>query len=142
MRAPQRDQTETKNALREFEAFVARYPNSALLPEVTARLRETRDRLSTSEYEVGRHYYRIRWYPGAIERLTVLLKTDPEYSRRDAVYFTLGETLMRAGREPEALPYFEKLVAEFEQSEHLEDARERIAQLKAQAKLKPEPKPS
>jgi outer membrane protein assembly factor BamD len=134
MRAPQRDQTETKSAIREFEAFVKRYPTSSLMPEVSARLREARDRLSTSELEVGRHYYRIRWYPGAIDRLTVLLKTDPEYTRRDAVYYYLAETLVRVGREAEALPYFEKIVSDFTVSEHLEDARERIAELKAQAK--------
>ena len=34
MRAPQRDQTETREAIREFETFVARYPNSSLMPEV------------------------------------------------------------------------------------------------------------
>jgi outer membrane protein assembly factor BamD len=130
MRAPQRDQTETRSALREFEAFMTRYPNSALMPEVRARHREAQDRLSSAEFEVGRHYYRIRWYPGAIDRFTTLLKTDPEFSRRDTVYFHLGETLVRAGRQAEALPYFEKLIAEFETSEHVEDARERVAELK------------
>jgi outer membrane protein assembly factor BamD len=133
MRAPQRDQTETRNAVHEFEVFVARYPNSALMDEVKARMREARDRLSSAEFEVGLHYYRIRWYPGAIDRLTTLLKTDPGYSRLDNVYFYLGETLVRAGRHAEALPYFEKLVSEFERSEHVEDARRRISDLKAQA---------
>ena len=33
MRAPQRDQTETREAIKEFETFVARYPNSSLMPE-------------------------------------------------------------------------------------------------------------
>jgi outer membrane protein assembly factor BamD (BamD/ComL family) len=103
---------------------------------VKARQREARDRLSTSEYEVGLHYYRIRWYPGAIDRLTVLLKTDPGYSRRDNVYFILGETLVKAGRPAEALPYFEKLVAEFQESERLKNARERIDTLKADALAK------
>ena len=34
MRAPQRDQTETRDAIKEFETFVERYPNSTLMPEV------------------------------------------------------------------------------------------------------------
>ena len=40
---------------------------------------------------------------------------------RDAtsVYFFLGESLIKMGNAPEALPYFERLVTEFEQSEHL-----------------------
>ena len=60
-----------------------------------AKLRETRDRLSTSEMEVGRFYFRIRWYPGAIDRLSVLLKEDPEFTGRDEVYFYLGESLIK-----------------------------------------------
>lgn len=136
MRAPQRDQTETKSAIRQFETFIARYPDSDLMPEVKAKLRQARDNLGTWDYEVGVQYFRMRWYPGAIDRLATLLKQDPEYSRRDAVYFYLAESLARANRQAEALPYFEKLVSEFEQSEHLEEARRRIAELKAQARAK------
>src|SRR5919201_1680057 len=44
MRAPQRDQTETREAIKEFETFVARYPTSSLMPEAKAKLREARDR--------------------------------------------------------------------------------------------------
>jgi outer membrane protein assembly factor BamD len=132
MRAPQRDQTETREAIREFEAFLARYPNSALLPEVRTRLREARDRLSEADFLVGRFYYKQPWYPGAIDRLVTLLKQDPEYTRRDAVYFYLGESLLKLNRDAEALPYYEKLIAEFEKSEYLADARKRIAELKDQ----------
>src|SRR5215471_11382148 len=45
MRASERDQTETRDAIREFQTFIARYPTSELLPEVQARLREAKDRL-------------------------------------------------------------------------------------------------
>ena len=45
-----------------------RYPNSSLMPEVKAKLREARDRLSESDYLVGFFYFRQRWYPGAIDR--------------------------------------------------------------------------
>jgi outer membrane protein assembly factor BamD len=130
MRAAQRDQTETRNAIREFETFLERYPNSSLAPDVRARLREARDRVGQHEYEVGRFYYRINNLAGAIDRLASLLKQDPEFTRRDAVYFYLGESLLKGNRPKEALPYYERLVSEFERSEHLDDARKRIAQLK------------
>jgi outer membrane protein assembly factor BamD len=130
MRSPQRDQSETRDAFREFQTFVGRYPQSDLLPEVRARLRETRDRLSTSELEVGRFYHRIRWYAGAIDRLSALLKEDPEYTRRDEAYYYLAESYIKAGSHALALPLFEKLVAEFEASEYLEDARRRIDEIK------------
>ena len=66
----------------------------------------------------------------------MLLKQDPEYTGRDGAYFYLAESLTKVNRQAEALPYFEKLVEEFEQSEHLEDARKRIAELKAKADAK------
>jgi outer membrane protein assembly factor BamD len=40
MPKPERDQTQTKEAITEFEAMIERYPNSALLPEGRARLRD------------------------------------------------------------------------------------------------------
>ena len=139
MRAAQRDQTETRDAVKEFEAFVDRYPNSSLMPEVKAKLRETRNRLSQSDYLVGFFYYRQRWYPGAVDRFQALLKSDPEYGRRDAVYYYLAETLIKTKREAAALPYYEKLVQEFEQSRYLPETQRRIAELKAQAEGKTPP---
>jgi outer membrane protein assembly factor BamD len=130
MRNPERDQTETRDAIRELEAFVTRYPNSTLMPEVKTRLREAKDRLDTSDYLVGFFYFRNKWYPGAVERLTAILRTDPEYTNRDDVYFYLAESLIKLKREGEALPYYEKLLKEFEQSEHLEDAKRRVTELK------------
>ena len=140
MRSSQRDQTETRAAVAEFETFVARYPNSHLLGDAQARLREARDRLSQHEYEVGVFYYREKWYPGAIDRLKGLLKADPGYTGRDGAYFYLGESLVKVKLGAEALPYYEKLIAEFQSSEYLEDARQRRAELLAQLDLKTPPK--
>jgi outer membrane protein assembly factor BamD len=133
MAKPERDQTETKEAIKEFEVFFERFPESALAPEARQHYRAARDRLSESEYKVGLFYYRARWYPGALDRFRAVLKNDPEFTRRDALYFYLGETLIRVGTPAEALVYFERLVAEFERSDHLADAQKRIAALKANA---------
>jgi outer membrane protein assembly factor BamD len=136
MRAPQRDQTETREAVKEFENFIERYPNSSLMSEVKTKLREAKDRLGEADYQVGFFYFRNRWYPGAVDRLQTLVKTDPEYSHRDAAYFYLGEALLKLKRDAEALPYYERLVQEFEQSEYLPEAQKRISELKAQQTAK------
>ena len=133
MRAAPRDQSETRDAVKEFQTFVARYPNSPLLPEVRSKLREAQDRLSESSYLVGFFYFRQKWYLGSIDRFSSLLKNDPEYSARDNVYFYLAESYVRSKREAEALPLYERLVNEFQKSEHLPDAQKRISALKAQA---------
>lgn len=130
MLAPQRDQSETREAIKEFETFVQRYPNSELMAEAQARLRDSRDRYSDSEYNVGYFYFRARWFPGAVDRFRAILKNDPGYTRRDGVYFYLAEALVKTDKKAEALPYYERLIAEFEQSEYLEDAHKRIVELK------------
>jgi outer membrane protein assembly factor BamD len=136
MRGPQRDQSETREAIKEFQAFIDRYPSSSLMPEVRGKLREARDRLSESDYLVGFFYFRQRWYVGAIDRFKDLLKTDPEYTGRDAVYFYLAESLVKVKLQAEALPYLEKLVQEYERSQYLEEAQRLITDLKAQAQAK------
>jgi outer membrane protein assembly factor BamD len=136
MRNPQRDQSETRDTIKEFQAFVDRYPNSKLLPEVQAKLREGKDRLDTSDYLVGFFYWRQKWYPGAIDRFKAVLKQDPEYTGRDAVYFHLADSYIKVKQDAQALPLLEKLVQEFERSEYLQEAQKRIAELKAQAQTK------
>jgi outer membrane protein assembly factor BamD len=130
MKAPERDQTATKEALKEFQVFFDRYPQSPLMPEVRKAWREARDRLSEASYRVGVHYYRVQWYPGAVDRFREVLRDDPEFSKRDGVYFYLAESLAKTDKKAEAVPYFEKLLTEFQQSEFADDTKKRLVELK------------
>jgi len=132
MKRPERDQTETAASVREFEVFFDRYPNSMLTSEVRERWREARSRLSEASYKVGLYYYRARWYPGAIDRFKEVLKDDPGYPARDAVYYYLAESLLKTEKKAEALPYYDRLVKEFERSEYLVDARRKLETLSVQ----------
>ncbi|BCS33630.1 hypothetical protein TBR22_A28570 [Luteitalea sp. TBR-22] len=115
----ERDQTETRAALEQFEAFRTRYPNSPLMPDVQEKERIARDRLSESIYKVGYFYHRARWYPGAISRFRQVLQEDPQFTGRDAVYYYLAEALVTVRLEAEALPLLDKLEEEFIESEFL-----------------------
>jgi len=130
MLAPDRDQSATRDVVKELQVFMDRYPNSALLADARKLQREAKDRLSEASYRVGFYYYRIKWDRGAIDRFKEILASDPEYTHRDAVYFHLAESLFRTDKKPEALPYYERLLSEFEQSEYLENSRKRVAELK------------
>jgi outer membrane protein assembly factor BamD len=133
MYGPERDQTETREAVNELRTMVQKYPNSPIRPEAEKHLREARDRLSDAEYRVAYFYVRTQKFaPAAIDRFNALLKDDPEYSRRDAVYYYLAQSLIKVNRPAEALPYLDRLVKEFEQSEYLEPAKELAATLKAE----------
>jgi len=130
MRAAERDQTETMAALKEFDVFFQRYPNSPLVPEVKQNWRIARDRLSESSFRVGLTYYRQGWDGGAIPRFREVLRDDPGYSGRDGLYFYLAESLARTKQTPEAIPYYQRILDEFDQSEYVDEARERLQALK------------
>ncbi len=139
MREPRRDQTETREAVQEFQLFIdraVRDPTFAvgvddqLMGEVRAKLRDTLDRLSDASFIVGRYYYRHKYYPGAIDRFRAILDEDPGYTRRDQVYFHLAASLAATDMDVEALPMFERLVAEYPETEFLDEASDQIADLK------------
>jgi outer membrane protein assembly factor BamD len=132
MRSAMRDQTETLEAIRELSTFVERFPNSALLEEAKLRLRDARDRLGEHELGVGVQYHRSKWYPGAIERLKGLLQKDPEFTGRDAALYYLADSFDKVGRPAEALPYYDRLLKEFEQSEFLARAKLRSGEIRAE----------
>jgi len=133
MLAPQRDQSQTKEALKEFQTFVERYPDSPLINEGQRKLQECHDRLSDADYQVGFMYYRSKWYPGAIARFKAVLKEDPTYSRRDALYWYLSDCYIRVGLAPEALPLLDRMLKEFEKSEYLARAEKTIGDIKSGA---------
>jgi outer membrane protein assembly factor BamD len=131
MKAAMRDQTETREAIKELGSYVSKYPDQPLVGEARQHLREARDRLDEWDLGVAEHYFRIRWYAGAIGRLKPMLKADPDFTSRDKAYYMLGASYEKINRPAEALPLYEQLVKEFDQSEYLELAKKRIADLKA-----------
>ena len=130
MLSPQRDQTATKDAIKELELFMQRYPDSPLRTEVAVLERAAKDRLSQSEYEIGYFYARFNVCVGAVDRFRAILVNDPAFSNRDGVYFQMAECLLKMGSPAEALPWYERLTTEFEKSEFLERAKKRVLELK------------
>lgn len=136
----QRDQTETREAIAQFDAFRKRFPNSTLKPDAEKYYRESRDRLSESELAVGVFYVRVKWCPGAVDRLTQLLKDDPQFTNRDEAYYYIGECYFLSKQNALALPYYDRLLKEFTSSDYLERAKKRIAEIKVGApKASPTP---
>ncbi len=131
MKRPERDQTATRDALTEFQAFFDRFPNSPLMPEARKNWRIARDRLSDSELHVAVLYSRIRIYLGATARLLALLKDDPNYTHRDAAYFQLAEIYYKTDKKAQAIPTYQRIVDEFTTSEYLEPAQKRLKELSA-----------
>ena len=132
MLGPQRDQTATKEAIVELERFIKTYPDSKYRPEVDRLWREARDRLSESEFRVGRFHYQYEMYDGAIRRFRGVLDADPGYSKKDEVYYYLAETLLKVGGPAvnEAVVYYTRLLEEFPKSDYAARAQRRLDEIK------------
>ena len=131
MRGADRDQTATREALTEFQVFFDRFPDSTLMPEVKQNWRIARDRLSDSEVRVALTYKGMNWARGAVARLLGVLKDDPNYTHRDEIYYHLAEIYLKTDNKDQALPYYQRLVEEFVQSEFLERTQKRLKELSA-----------
>ena len=129
MNRAERDQTETLASIQEFESFIDRFPDHELMPQVQQALRGARDRLSEHDYLVGHYYFRFKNYAGAVSRFRQILDNDPGYTARDQVYFHLGEALVAVDQISEAIPYYARILEEFDASEYAEEASERLTEL-------------
>lgn len=131
MEKPDRDQAKTREALEKINDMLRAYPNSTLKPEAEARKQEIMDRLGRHEHIVAKFYMKRGSWNAASQRLNFLIDQYPAYAARDAVFFDLGQSLSKLGRNGEARLYFERVITEFPQSEFAEAARRRLTDLKA-----------
>jgi outer membrane protein assembly factor BamD len=122
--SPDRDQTATQQALEEYQRLLDVYPQSSYVEPARERIRECRQGLARSNYQVGYFYQKTRQaWRAAIARYEVILSDYPDYDRIDEVLYRLAESLGNAGRYAEARPHVARLLAEFPQSPYVEQAK-------------------
>lgn len=127
---PDRDQSQTRDALAEYEKVVEQHPNSQYASKAQARVKECRYNLARAEHLVGVFYQRTRQaYRSAVQRFESLIASYPEYPQMDEVLFRLSECLFASGRNTEAAPHLQRLVEKYPQSRFSEEARKMLSRL-------------
>jgi outer membrane protein assembly factor BamD len=123
-RPPDRDQSNTKSALAEFERFVELFPDSSRIEEAKKRRDECRQTLARSEFLVGDFYQRTRRAcHAAIQRYQGILDLYADYQRTDEVLLHLSECLIDTGRAAEALPQIDRLLSGYPDSPYRDEAQ-------------------
>jgi len=90
MRASDRDQAPTREAVAQFKALIERYPKSEMAPDAAIRLRECQDRLAGQDLEIGDYYYSQDAWFAAARRYRAALKDYPEHANRVRTLVRLG----------------------------------------------------
>lgn len=137
---PDRDQTETEQALGEYQRLLDLYPQSSHLEETRTRIADCRQSLARAEFLAGYFYQRSRRaYRASIARYETILAEYPDYKQFDEVLLRLGQALAAVGRGPEALPHLGRLLEEYRDSRFEAEARKLYDALAA---ITPAPAPA
>jgi outer membrane protein assembly factor BamD len=144
-----RDQTNTEQALEEFQKVLEFHPGSTHAEAARERVVECRQTLARYEFQVGYFYQRTRQAcRSAIGRYEFLLNAFPDYRGRDEVLYRLAECLARMARCAEAYPRVAQIEEDFPESRHLSAARKALSELgcpempPAQSTASPSPDPT
>ena len=131
MGKPDRDLAEARLAQVELKAFLLKYPDSPLLPQVKGRLRQIQEVLGTGNYAIGQFYYAKGALPAAEARFKEISDQYPDFSEADQALYYLGQTLEKERRPKEAVPYYSRVLTSYPLSPAAEDAKDRLAELHA-----------
>lgn len=111
------DQSQTQEAIEEFEMFAERYPRSTRIPEVNSCLDELRNKLMKKNYEIAYGYYFIEEYRAAYESFKQFINLYPESEmREDAMYYMLVSSYRYAmgSREDKMYERLQQVVNDFD----------------------------
>jgi outer membrane assembly lipoprotein YfiO len=129
MRAPDRDQTETRRAEAEILKFLTMYPSSDYTGIVKLYLDEVRESLALEDLGVGDYYADKGNYLGANSRYKEITEKYPRFSRMDEVNFKLAQSLQKTENPDEAATFLGRIVAGYPFSKYAPEAKVELAKL-------------
>jgi outer membrane protein assembly factor BamD len=95
MRAADRDQAPTREAVAQFRALIERFPNSEMTKDAQVKLGECENRLALHGIEVGDFYFAQQNWHSAARRYRVALTEYPSHQDRARTMVYLGVALAR-----------------------------------------------
>jgi outer membrane protein assembly factor BamD len=122
--AYEKDQTATRDALKEYDGFLARYPDSKYVKEARKNRGVALRKLIDHELYVARFYLNRGKPYAAIGRLEGVIKDFPGAQREPETLLLLGQTYLKMEKPDKARAVFAKLAAD-----HPDDYRAKKAQL-------------
>ena len=124
-----RDQQQTREALRAFRQLRRTYPQDPLVPQAEEHIRTLRQHLATYEMSIARFYYKKGANESAIGRLLNLIQSYPETQDLDTALYMLGECYLAEENFIKAQRVFRTLVDRFPSSQFVSRARTHLREM-------------
>ncbi|HEY4800709.1 MAG TPA: outer membrane protein assembly factor BamD [Bacteroidia bacterium] len=83
------DQTDTRNAIKELQYFINKYPNSGKVKESNELVDKLRGKLELKSYEISKQYFFLDDYKAAIVSFENVLKDFPDSKYREEIMFLI-----------------------------------------------------
>lgn len=104
-----RDQSGTKEAIRELSSFLDSYGESTFADSARAYLEEAREKLAKKQFMNARHYEKIDQYEAAVVYYKILVSEFPESKLIPDAKLAMAENLIKVNRLSEASDLLEEL---------------------------------
>lgn len=130
MKTPDRDQAPTRQAIATFDTFIDAYPSSPLYEAAVAERLAGIDTLAAHELQVAKwQAKRDRDWDAAVDRVNWALEQFPETTLKCPLIFTLAQAHKKGEQLEDAVRYYEQVINEYPDCEHVEDAEKRLREL-------------
>ena len=126
MEKPDRDHAEAVQAEAEFQTFLEKYPNSALLPQAEQHLREVQEVLAEGNFRVASFYYVRGAYRASGARLIELTNRYPLYSQADQANWMLAQIYEKGEHNEIAAKYYSRIAKDYPLSPLAGDAKNKL----------------
>lgn len=141
---PSLDQQNTKDAIRQFQLFINRYPESNKIEQCNQLIDELRLKLETKDFNNAKLYYKTGYYKASMFAFQNVLKTYPStVFKEDCLYYILRSSYNYAGQSVEykqveryntVIENYYKLIDAFPEGKYLKEAEKILVETKSRIK--------
>lgn len=126
----ERDMSSAEGALKAFEEFLRKYPNSKHAEEARKRLDEVKGRFADREWYVAGFYRKRERWPGVAARLERLVKEYPGSAREPEALLGLAEAYLKLNERFRAQQALQQLIVRHPKDPRRAEAEKLLASLR------------
>jgi outer membrane protein assembly factor BamD len=134
VKKPDRDPTSTREALKWFEFFVEKYPESPLIGKANKKISACRNKLAMHEIYIGNYYAKRKNFKAAANRYNVVVSQYSDTKEFEKALFLLGNSYFKLGDNILARATLKRVVDEFPDTEYRRKAETLLQQIDTNAK--------
>jgi len=132
MKRPERDQTNTYQTIKAFEALIQQYPNTPEAADAQKKITEARDILATHYFLIGFYNYKLKAHKGAIARFKQVIDEFPEFKKNDEMFYLTGKCYQAIADPESALSFFQRVISSYPKSKYVKKSQKLILQINRQ----------